>query len=199
MQKFAYHDADKVHFTSDHHFGHAAIIKMCNRPFSSVDDMDEEMIERWNAAVRPGDVVWHLGDFAHKCRPDRVNWIFSRLNGTKHLIVGNHDKRPALGLGWKSVHDLVELDIVGQRIVLCHYAMRTWPGAGPRGKAVHLYGHSHGKMPGSRHSLDVGVDSVGYTPLRLEHIKVEMDKLPDVIWESGHERDRPIFTATSKL
>lgn len=98
MQKFAYADADCVLFTSDTHFGHAAVINLCSRPFTSVDEMDQEMIERWNAAVRPSDTVWHLGDFAHKCRPDRINWIFSRLNGTKHLIVGNHDKRPAKGL-----------------------------------------------------------------------------------------------------
>ena len=186
MQKFAYADADRVLFTSDTHFGHAAVINLCNRPFTSVDEMDQEIVERWNAAVRPGDTVWHLGDFAHKCRPDRVNWIFSRLNGTKHLIVGNHDKRPAKELGWKSVHDLVELDVAGQRIVLCHYAMRTWPGAGPRGKAIHLHGHSHGSMPGSRHSLDVGVDSVGFTPLRLGNILNEMADLPDVHWHDGH-------------
>lgn len=84
------------------------------------------------------------------------------------------------------MHDIVELDVAGQRLVLCHYAMRTWPGAGPRGKAIHLYGHSHGSMPGSRHSLDVGVDAVGFTPVRLEHIRAEMDKLPDVHWHHGH-------------
>lgn len=188
MQKFAYADADKILFTADTHFGHAAIIGMCDRPFANVDEMDQEMIERWNAAVRPSDTVWHLGDFAHKARPDRVNWIFSRLNGVKHLVAGNHDKRPALGLGWDSVHDIVELDVAGQRLVLCHYAMRTWPGAGPRVKAIHLYGHSHGNMPGSRHSLDVGVDNVGYTPLRLEHVRMEMAKLPDVVWQRGNER-----------
>ena len=138
MQKFAYHDADKVHFTADTHFGHAAIINMCGRPFASVDKMDEELVQRWNDVVKPSDTVWHLGDFAHKANPYRVNEIFARLNGTKHLILGNHDKRPAMGLGWKSIHDLVELDVAGQRITLCHYAMRTWPGAGPRGKAIFM-------------------------------------------------------------
>jgi calcineurin-like phosphoesterase family protein len=54
----------KVFFTSDTHFNHANIISYCSRPFSSADEMNREIIARWNAVVGPEDTVYHLGDFA---------------------------------------------------------------------------------------------------------------------------------------
>jgi calcineurin-like phosphoesterase family protein len=55
-----------IFFTSDHHFGHENIIRYCNRPFTSVQQMNEIMILRWNGAVLPEDEVYYLGDFAMK-------------------------------------------------------------------------------------------------------------------------------------
>ena len=53
-----------IFFTSDHHFGHYNVIKYCNRPFTSAQQMDEIMILRWNETVLPDDEVYYLGDFA---------------------------------------------------------------------------------------------------------------------------------------
>ncbi len=131
----------KIFFTSDTHFGHANIIKYCNRPFESVNQMDEVLINNWNSVVRPDDEVYHLGDFSFA---DPKKYVY-RLNGKIHLIKGNHDYRRKdrlfleAGIVW--VKDLFELKKVDPNIVLCHYAMRVWPKS--HYGAWQLYGHSH--------------------------------------------------------
>lgn len=80
-----------VFFTSDTHFGHARIIELCNRPFKDVDHMNEVIVARWNAAVSPEDTVYHLGDVA--MGPiEKSLAIIKRLNGSKILVQGNHDR-----------------------------------------------------------------------------------------------------------
>lgn len=54
----------KTFFTSDTHFNHAKVIKYCARPFASVEEMNRELLSRWNAVVGPEDTIFHLGDFA---------------------------------------------------------------------------------------------------------------------------------------
>lgn len=79
-----------IYFTSDHHFGHKNIIQLCNRPFKNLEEMDEELIRRWNETIKPEDTVYHLGDFSLSIKP--VKEYVRRLNGQKILIAGNHDK-----------------------------------------------------------------------------------------------------------
>ena len=78
-------------FTSDTHFGHERIIELSNRPFPDVETMNEAIIERWNAAVKPEDTVFHLGDVALGKIADSLPLV-GRLNGTKILVLGNHDR-----------------------------------------------------------------------------------------------------------
>jgi calcineurin-like phosphoesterase family protein len=165
-------------FSADHHFGHEGIIALCNRPFATVDEMDRAMIAAWNEVVTPADVVWHLGDFAHRAEPRRKRAILSQLNGSLHLVPGNHDDADTLAMGWASVGQIREIKVDGQRLVLCHYGMRTWPGS-KRG-SIHLYGHSHGGLPGGRQCLDVGVDCWGFRPVSLPEIRARLEREPDV-------------------
>lgn len=51
-----------IYFTADTHFGHENVIRFCDRPFSSANEMDEAMIANWNARVRGNDTVYILGD-----------------------------------------------------------------------------------------------------------------------------------------
>jgi calcineurin-like phosphoesterase family protein len=167
----------KTFFTADSHFGHAGIIQMCGRPYSDIKTHDRALIDNWNAVVAPGDTVWHLGDFAYRAKPQRVRQLFDQLNGTKRLIVGNHDfKGPTRQLGWASIHELTETVVDGQVLVLCHYSLRVWRNM--RRGALMLYGHSHGNLPGNRQSLDVGVDCTGYAPVTLPQIRSMLEALP---------------------
>lgn len=177
-------------FTADSHFGHAGIIGMCNRPYADIEEHDRALVDAWNAVVQPGDEVWHLGDFAYRCPPQRVRQLFDQLNGTKHLIKGNHDfKGPTLQLGWASIHELTETVVDGQVLVLCHYALRTWRNV--RRGAIHLYGHSHGNLPGNRQSLDVGVDCTGYAPVTLPQIRSMLEQLPPLEFRDDSDETGP--------
>jgi calcineurin-like phosphoesterase family protein len=156
-------------FTSDTHFGHAGALALYRRPFASVVAMDAALVERWNEAVAPEDEVWHLGDFAVRQPAERVSHLLERLHGRKHLVVGNNDPPSTTALKqWSSVQPYAELLIDGRRIVLCHYAFRTWRDMG-RG-AVNLRGHSHGRLKPLPRQVDVGVDAWDFRPQTLERL-----------------------------
>ena len=158
-----------IYFSSDHHFGHAAARAFYRRPFSSVDEMDREMIERWNAAVALSDEIWHLGDFAVRQSPERVACLLSMLHGRKHLITGNNDDRAVTGCpGWASIQTYAEIIVNTTRLVLCHYPFRTWRDMAKG--AVNLHGHSHGRLKPLRHQFDVGVDARDFGPVLLEQL-----------------------------
>lgn len=168
--------SSNVWWTADLHFNHANVIKYTNRPFSDVQDMNEQLILRWNTKVRPNDFVFCVGDFGFGSKQSLMQ-IFARLNGQKCLIKGNHDKE-ATRLPWQWVKDYHEVDLedFDKKIVMSHYAMRVW------NKSHHgslmLYGHSHGNLPGNSQSLDVGVDVWDYAPCNLTDILSRMAELP---------------------
>jgi calcineurin-like phosphoesterase family protein len=166
-------------FTSDTHYGHANIIGYSNRPYDSVIEMREDFITNWNAVVRPGDLVYHLGDFAFT-KPEEAVKILNRLNGQKYLVWGNHDKRLRKEKDfmekWVWCKDLTEISIGDQKIVLCHYPMLTW-NKSHRG-SWNLHGHCHGSLKPDPHSLrvDVGVDCFDYYPVHFEELQKIMSK-----------------------
>jgi calcineurin-like phosphoesterase family protein len=154
-------------FTSDTHFGHAKIIEYCKRPFASVEEMDEEMVRRWNSVVKPSDNVYHLGDFSFK----NGEVVRKRLNGNIFLVLGNHDNGTNYGFIW--MKDYYELKVNDQKVVLFHYGMRTWH-HDLRGN-WHLYGHSHGGLPAYGKSCDIGVDVWNFSPVHFDQVKRFMD------------------------
>ena len=86
--------------TADPHFGHRKILQYCNRPFANVSEMDEALITNWNSVVSHTDEIHVVGDFAFTCTMEYALSIIKRLNGTKHLVTGNHD---ALALGMNDI------------------------------------------------------------------------------------------------
>ncbi len=169
-------------FTSDTHFGHINLYGKGHRtlPLPGLESKnakelcqigDQLIIDNWNAVVGKGDHVYHLGDFAW-----HNPWHYiGQLNGNIHLILGNHDRiNAAEASAFASVSDMKTVSVEGQKIVLCHYAMRVWNQSG-RGR-WHLYGHSHGSLfddPFSK-SFDVGMDCWNFKPLSFAEVAAKM-------------------------
>ena len=168
-----------IWFTADTHFNHANVIEYSCRPFRDLHHMTEALVDNWNAVVKQGDTVYHLGDFAlswGKKHAEVIDSLLSRLNGKKWLIKGNHDREEVTkNPRWHAVRDYHELKVDcgeahRQRIVLSHYAMRVWNQC-HRG-AWMLHGHSHGNLAdiGGK-TWDVGVDKCDYFPVSFEAMK----------------------------
>jgi calcineurin-like phosphoesterase family protein len=155
----------KLWLTADLHFTHLNIIKYCNRPFSSAEDMDRALIENWNRVVGHDDMVLVLGDFTFKY--ERFGSYQARLSGEKIFFRGNHDPKMAMA-------DVGMVFYKHTKIWCSHYAHAIWP-ENHRG-AFHAFGHSHnGFTQAFKGSFDVGVDSVaafmarGSRPISPEH------------------------------
>lgn len=160
---------NEIYLMSDTHFNHAGILGFMPKTrgiYDTVQDMNEDIIEKWNAAVTSKDIVWFLGDFAFSEKNSTMSneAIFNALNGNKHLVIGNHDEKnkKILKLGWASqtkLHSLRHSDGEQKiRFELCHYPMETWKNA--HNTYMHAHGHSHGNLKNIiARRFDVGFDS----------------------------------------
>ena len=164
-----------IWFTSDFHLGHMSAIRMCDRPFETVEEMNEALIGNFNRSVKKNDTVYILGDIAHRISVVEVNQLISRLNGKKILCKGNHDKKynPEL---FEGMYDFLEVALNGINISLMHYPMMSWPKS--RHGSLHLHGHIHSKGDYNLQQkedgilrYDVGVDANGFYPVSIEQIK----------------------------
>lgn len=165
-------------FTADTHFGHKNIIKYCNRPFSSIEQMDDQLIKRWNSKIGKNDTVFHLGDFCFGNNDKDFDKYFYALNGKIVLIKGNHES-----LAWQNREKFssycagyYDATIGKQEIIMCHYAMVVWNKS--HFGTWHLYGHSHGMLPDNPNSrsIDCGVDTNNFYPYSFEEISTKMSK-----------------------
>lgn len=182
-------------FTSDTHFGHRAMVEREWRPqFATVAEMDEALIENWNETVTPGDTVWHLGDvgLGHDAH---ILGCVRRLNGTIHLVPGNHD---SVWPGHRQAHKfqqqwLEEFDsiqpyarrrIAGQNVMLSHfpydgdhqdferfsqYRLRD------EGLAL-IHGHVHKEWQVRGRQVNVGVDVWDLRPVHLDQLAQLVEK-----------------------
>ena len=155
-------------FTADEHYGHQNIIRYCNRPYLSVTEMDNDLIDKHNQVVTKGDIVIHAGDFTLKNKTKAGEYI-SKLSGSHIFLQGSHD-------GWLNgnVHEIWERTIEGQHVVVCHYAMRTW-GRSHYG-SWELFGHSHGTLEPIGLQYDIGVDNNNYYPISFDQLKMKLKK-----------------------
>lgn len=166
--------SENVWFTSDTHFGHKKMLEF--RPFETVEEMDDNLIYNWNSRVDKSDRVYHLGDFSFHTREETAK-ILDRLNGMIHLIKGNHDKMlDRFKDRFVSYQDYKTVRVGDQRLVLFHYALKTWDMAHHGSWA--LYGHSHGNLEDDPNamSMDVGVDPNGLSPVSFWEVQEHMSK-----------------------
>lgn len=164
-----------IWFTSDLHLGHRAAISMCERPFETVEEMNETLIKNFNQCVKKNDTVYILGDIAHRIPVVEGNRLIGRLNGKKILCKGNHDKKYAPEL-FAGIYDFLEVGLNGMNVSLMHYPMMSWPKS--RHGSLHLHGHIHSKGDYNLDQreagilrYDVGVDANNYCPVSIEQIK----------------------------
>lgn len=156
-------------FISDTHFGHANFLTFTKedghavRPFSSVGEMDELMVQNWNERVRPGDKVYHLGDV---CFGDTA--ILARLHGSKRLVLGNHDdiKNAKLYAAFKKIQLwrlFKEHGFICSHIPLREDQMRK--------VAFNVHGHIHEKPSPTPNHICICVEQTNYAPVHLDEIK----------------------------
>ena len=132
------------YYIADLHFGHKRCIEMDQRPFSSVEEMDETLISNWNNKVNEHDDVYIIGDFSYKAVKEATEYL-KQLKGHKHLIVGNHDLKlihdqQAFNC-FESVDYFLQIQDGREIIYLCHYPMAEWPYY--HRNTYHIYGHIH--------------------------------------------------------
>lgn len=171
----------KIWFTSDTHWGHKNIIRFCNRPWNSVEEMDEALISNWNSTVGKEDLVFHLGDFAFASN-SRWKEIIEQLNGHIVLILGNHDVVRWPGDKTMELFDRVEnqllLKIDGRFVYLNHYPFLCYAGTyrGKESSTIELFGHVHSRENDTGKDFerlknlfplqyDVGIDNNNYFPV----------------------------------
>ena len=171
-----------IFITADEHYDHDFLRKVKNRPWQNVYEMNEAMIERHNKKVPDSKnyLTIHAGDmFWRTLDPDECMAILNRLHGRHALVWGNHDdviqESQWLQDKFDWTRDIHQLYFNKHKLTVCHYAMRVWPKS--HQGHWHVYGHSHGELPGLGYSFDIGVDCHDYTPWSLEEIESKMNTL----------------------
>lgn len=168
------------HFTSDLHFGHKNVIGFCNRPFESVEDMEQKLINNWNDYVSQTDEIYILGDMFF-CGSIKAKEILKQLNGKKILILGNHDwgkikKHRSEEFGLSMIIDSMCIRIGKYDVKLSHF---PYKGAGDHTEGEErfhdkrydddggwlLHGHVHNAWRTKEKQINVGVDVWDYCPV----------------------------------
>ena len=189
-KEYAFQSSKNIFFISDPHFGHQNILKYCDRPFKTTDEMNEFIVNRWNCLVKKDDIVFILGDIAFG-GAGLFDQIMPKLNGQKYLILGNHDyknMRDRYKDYFVKVATKMFISIDGQPIILNHEPLLCFGGQ-MNGRIWHLFGHvhtSHASHQGADYKrvklmstptmYDVGVDFNYYMPVKYQTIKAQIEK-----------------------
>lgn len=173
---------DKLFFTSDPHYGHENILKYCHRPFSSIEEHDEELIRLWNETVPEDGIVFILGDIGF-CSETYLKTILNRLNGKIYWIIGNHDWRritPGIMNRFECITQQMVITVDNKLVYLNHFPFLCYPDS-DRHPVYQFFGHVHsGPLSGSsdisrlvhlnKRQYDVGVDNNEYKPISFQDI-----------------------------
>lgn len=173
-----------IYYIADLHLGDQRIFDLCRRPFSSIEEMEKEIIRRWNAKIKPSDDVYLLGDLLSLNSTTSIK-VLNELNGHKHFIVGNHDLPILDVLKDSGVFDsIVYLELIeddGRKVCLSHYPMMDWIEFNHG--SYHVYGHIHNKTvnDGNEYAqikeyykdklaYNCGVDVIDFEPRTLNEL-----------------------------
>lgn len=165
-----------IWFTSDTHFNHKNILNFTDtngkpvRPFATLEDMNETLIDNWNSVVKPGDKVYHLGDVFFGSK-EEFKKLWPRLNGKKRLVVGNHDDIRFLSSGaffqkvmlWRVFTDF---GFIASHVPIQQDQLRS-------NCAVNVHGHIHGRPSPDGPYKCVCVEQTDYTPVHLDTLRIK--------------------------
>lgn len=160
----------KIYVCSDTHFNHTNIIKYCNRPFNSVEEMNKTIIDNWNSVVSDEDTVFFLGDFCLGKREDVIAFG-KQLKGHKILVMGNHDRVTASAFteaGFETIYKkptLIKFDEYDITIQFSHAPVYDTQYQYPN-----IHGHIHDKLENDAKHFCACVEQISYTPIALEDI-----------------------------
>lgn len=178
---------DKVWFTSDLHFWHKNICKYCNRPYETIEEMNQGIIDNWNSVVKEDDTVFVLGDLGF-CGIEKLRPLMSQLKGKIILIQGNHDSDYVMSTLYheKIINNfdrLMSITIIGdeecpnQELTLCHFPMIDWYNKEKGSWMIHGHQHQLPETPScSAVHYDVGVDKNNWMPINFEQLKINITK-----------------------
>lgn len=178
---------DKVWFTSDLHFWHKNICKYCDRPYESIEEMNQGIVDNWNSVVKEDDTVFVLGDLGF-CGIEKLRPLMSQLKGKIFLIQGNHDSDKVVNKLYeegiiKDYFKLLEVTVVNdeecpnQQLTLCHFPMIDWYNKEKGAWMIHGHQHQLPETPScSPKHYDVGLDKNGMTPISFEQLKINITK-----------------------
>ena len=168
---------------ADFHFDNANVIKHSNRPYETVEQMNEALVENWNKKVSTKDTTIIIGDFAWK---NHGHWI-SALNGKKILVLGSHDKMAKRYLQcFTDVKMIYYFTIKDRPFVASHCCQRIWEKC--HYGSVHVHGHSHGRLKTYNLSFDMGVDCNNYQPVSSEELLSMVAKREEEMSSRGRIR-----------
>lgn len=155
---------NKIFVIGDTHFGHKKILEFekVKRPFKDIEEHDRNLIINWNMVVKPKDTVWHLGDVAFGV--DNIHTM-SRLNGYKHLVLGNHDNLN-LSLYQKYFNRIVSSIKLGGYL-LTHVPIH--PSQFYRFKG-NIHGHVHSNSLDDKRYFNASAENIGLRPIELSEI-----------------------------
>ena len=173
-----------IYYTSDLHFGHYNVLRFDNRPFSTIEEMDNKLIELWNKRVTNEDTVYIVGDLCYRNK-NGADWYLKQLNGHKILITGNHDsytlKNQEAMKYIDKTYQILSISDKDRRVVMCHYPMTEWEGF--YRNAYHVYGHIHNNknmafeiMKQFDRALNAGCMINNYMPVTLDELIVNNNK-----------------------
>lgn len=183
---------------SDTHFRHKNVLKFTDRDgnlvrghlFKDVDEMDAHMIERWNSVVKQGDIVYHLGDVVIANTDEDQVWFkktWPSLNGSKRLIVGNHDDIKFLSSGgfFKKVYMwrmFLEFGLLLTHVPVHQSSLRIYAVedkytegdvATEQKQFLNLHGHIHQNSSPEGPYRNMSVEAINYTPVNIEELRIK--------------------------
>lgn len=168
-------------FIADCHFGHKNVIKYCNRPYLSIEDMDEDLIYKWNKKVHKNDKVYIIGDLFY-FKIDNATSILDRLKGKLILIRGNHDdfflKKINVNKYFENIFLYEEISLRENKLTLCHYPMYSWKNSRKQNSYL-VFGHVHNNKDmfwfdyycQNEKALNAGVDINNFEPVSFDELK----------------------------